>query len=279
MSIFTQTTSLKSDLAITIIDLLEKAGWNNVSSNYSTDFYVMNSKGETGDKDLYFQFRPTSTTNTNDVTSTTATIMSYRLINGYTPNETDGVAGTFARTTSEAWRTWQIAQGTTVDPAVELNLWFSINKDRAIFNIYTPESLSLLPTLFYIGLPTSYTSEPLSRGVVAYSSMTSSFSNVAHVSDNVPELPTSATSITLANQIVLPPKSPNSAGIHTPVELSYGNASVGLRGKLDSLFFLPANSINDGNILKQGNKRFRATQLGVVSNNSFPTNCVIYQIS
>lgn len=278
MSIFTQTTCLKSEISSKMVELMTAAGWKNISSNPTTDFIVMHSKGEAGDKDLVFQFRPLSTTNTNPVESTLHNIMSYRLINGYTPSEIPDTAGTFERP-SEAWRLMHIAQGSSIDPSVELVLWYTVNKDRAIFNIYTPESLNILPVLIYVGLPTHYTSEPNSRGLVVMTSYTSSYANSVHISDNVAELPTATASLSITNTHPTIPKSPNSAGVHTPFEVYYGNASVGIRGKIDSIYFLPNNSINDGDILRLGSKRFRATQISISGNNSFPTNNIIYQIS
>lgn len=278
MSIFSQTTCLKSEILTKMIELMTAAGWTDISSNATTDFFVMNSKGENNDKNLVFQIRSTSTTNANDVHSTTAVPMSYRLIGGYTPAETPDTAGVFDRP-NETWRLMSIASSTVVDPAVELTLWYSVNRDRAIFNIYTPESLNMLPVLIYIGLPTVYTSEPNSRGLVVMTSYASSFSNSVHVTDNVPELPSLSASTTIPNNITLAPRSPNSAGIHTPSELQYANNAIGIRGKLDSILFLPNNSISDGDILKMGAKRYRATQLGTSGNNSYPSNCVVYQIS
>ena len=277
MSIFKQDKCLKSELPAKIVQLMESVGWKNISSSLSTDYYVMQSNGEAGDKNLVFQFRPLAVNGSNDITTTTYSAMSYRLVNGYTPNPSPNTAGTFERT-GETWKIMNVFSS-TVDPLVEVNFYYSVNKDRLIINIYAPESLNLLPVMLYIGLPTHYTSEPNSRGLCVLTSYAATTANVVHISDNVAELPTLATSTTVATQYSLPPKSPNSAGLHTPCELFYGNAQVGLRGKIDSLFFLPNNSVNDGDILKLGANRYRATNLGISGNNCFPSNTVIYQIS
>jgi len=277
MSIFSETTCLKSELLNKIIELMVASGWKNISSDPTTDFVVMQSAGESGDKNLVFQIRSTATNNANDIVTTASNIMSYRLIGNYIPGE-EGVAGVTDRP-KETWRALQIAPGAAVDPSVELTLWYSVNKDRIIFNIYTPESLNLGPVLFYIGLPTTFTSEPDSRGLIFMTSHVSPYSNQVHITDNVAELPSLTTSTSITNLYAAPPKSPNSAGLHTPFELAYGNTSVGKRGQIDSLLFLPNNSINDGDIVNAGSKRYRGTLLALSSNNSFPVNCILYRIS
>lgn len=277
MTIFLEDKCLKSELPNKIVQLMESVGWKNISSNLATDYYVMQSNGEQGDKDLVFQFRPFAVNGTGDIASTTSFAMSYRLINGYTPSETPDTAGVFERP-SETWRIMNITTGAT-DPSVELNLWYTVNKDRIILNIYTPESLNLLPVMIYIGLPTHYTSEPKSRGLVVLTSYSATTANVVMASDTVAELPSLSAGTTFPTLYSLAPKSPNSAGLHTPCELFYGNAQVGIRGKIDSLYFLPNNSINDGDILKLGANRYRATNIGVSGNNCFPSNVIIYRIS
>lgn len=271
----------KAELFSKFIGLLIGAGWKDVSSNPTTDFVVLNSTGESNDKDLFIQFRPTNVSNSQPIETTLYGVMSYRLINEYTPNENMGTAGTFGRTTAEAWKPLYIAQSTTANLPLDLELTYRyhVNKNRIIFLIETPESMNLLPVLWYIGLPmNTFTSEPKSRGVVAMSSYYSGYSNSVHISDAVAEMPSLTTSTSKTNYCALPPKSPNSAGIHTPSELLYGDTSEGLRGKIDGIYFLPANSISNGDTLSLGSKRFRASVLASGSNNSFPSLVVIYQI-
>ena len=279
MSIFTEGSCLKSELLPKIVEIMVAAGWRNISSNPATEGYVMYSKGESGDKDLVFQIRPLPVNGAvaGDIHTSTAVVMSTRLIGGYTPNETEGVDGVIDRP-AEVWRALPIAPA-VVSHEVELNYWYSVNKDRIIFNIYTPESLALLPVLFYIGIPTAYNSEPKSRGLVYGVSMTATTANNLLITDNVAELPSVVASFVIPNQVALPPKSPNSAGKHTPVECLYGNAAVGIRGKIDSLLFLPNGSINNGDILRVGAKRFRATSLAISGANAFPSSVILYQIS
>ena len=271
MSIFTEGKVLKNQLMERIKDILVGAGWTYATTVPTTEYYILTSTGESGDKKLAFQYRglPINGSATGDINTTTAVVASYRLIGGYEN-------GTIARP-SEAWKSMNISSA-VVDPEVELTYWYTVNKDRLIMNIYTPESLANTPVLWYFGLPTTFTPEPDGKGFVAMTSYASSQASVL-VADNVAELPTSNSAVVLTNYIALAPKSPNSSGVHTPAELLYGNTSIGIRGKIDSLYFLPNGSVNDGDILRVGARRYRATQLGTSSNNSFPSPTVVYQIS
>lgn len=270
----------KAELFTKFIDLLKGAGWTDVSSNATSDFIVLNSKGESNDKNLFIQIRNTNVSNAYPTDTSLYGIWSYRLINGYTPNANVGTAGVFERT-AETWRPLYIAQATagTLPLDLELTYRYHVNKNRIIFLVETPEAMNLAPCLFYIGLPmNTFTSEPKSRGVVVMSNYYSGFSNSVHVSDAVAEMPSLTASATRTNYIALPPKSPNSASIHTPVELFYGDTSEGYRGKLDGIYFLPNSSINNGELLNLGSKRFRASVLASGSSSSYPTQTVIYQI-
>lgn len=277
--IFQEGKCLKQNIIDKMIELMTGAGWKNISSKYDTDFIVMNSKGESNDKNLLLQFRYGSTTNASPINTTVATIASYRLMDKYTPSLTENTAGVFGRPT-ETWKYFYIAPIASLALDVELTYRYHVNKNRLIFIIETPESLNLMPIMYYMGLPDNhYTSEPDSRGVIAMCNYYGAYVNSVHICDAVAELPSVTLSSSRLNYCSLPPKSPNSAGIHTPVECMYGDTYEGYRGKIDGVFFLPNNSINNGDYLTLGSKRFRAIQLAVGSSNSYPSNTTIIQVS
>ncbi len=278
--IFQEGKCAKSELFGKIVDLMINAGWQNISSNPTTDFVVLNSKGESNDKDLFIQLRGASITNTNNVETTLYGACSYRLIAGYTPNANSGTAGTFARS-SEGWKVAYLAPSSTANLPLDLQMTYRyhVNKNRLIIIIETPEAMTLMPVMWYFGLPMeTYTPEPNSRGVIAATSYSASQAGI-HITDAVAEMPSLSASTTKTVYCALPPKSPNSSMIHTPVEMLYGDASEGYRGKIDGIYFLPTNSINDGDYLNLGSKRFRATQLATSGNNAFPSANVIYQVN
>lgn len=277
--IFQKRTCLKSELFDTIVSILKGAGWENVASNPATEYAVMKSTGESGDKNLVFQLRPISNSNVNDTTTTDFNVMSIRLIAGYTPGVL-GVDGVPARTISaEPWRTFYIAPTTTaINRENELALWFSVNKDRLILIIETPSSLAFAPITHYIGLPDVFSSEPDSRGLIWASSAYNVSGSMVLVTDAVGELPSNTASSTRSSYVTLPPSSPNSAGSHTPVIMFYGNATEGWRGRLDGLHFLPVNAVANGDTLTVGTKTFRGVVNGVAGANSFVTSTLLFQI-
>lgn len=276
--IFSKGVCQKKDLYQTMIDLLLSAGWENVSSRPQTDFDVLYSKGEDGDKNLFFNFRPTNTSNTNNTQTTDYNACSFRLINGYTagkPNE----SGTFERP-NESWRNFYLAPTTTTIPlTTEVTYYYHVNKNRLIFIIIYPEAINVDPITHYIGLPDEvYIHEPDSRGLLHTSSAYASTGNGVLISDNAHNL-TSATSAQTRNfYITLSPRNPNSDGIYMLSEAKYGNTTEGLRGKLTGLYFLPNENVHTGNIIQIGEKNFMVVVNGSGSTNGLPSYAVAFQI-
>lgn len=278
--IFSAGTCKKKEVLTTMINLMKAAGWVDVSSNPTTDFIVMNSKGESGDKELFIQFRQGSISGvgTNPIDSTDYNVASYRLIGGYVPGA-PGAAGVFEKNT-EAWRSFYISPTTTlINNEVMMTYFYHVNKNRIIYVMETPESLGFAPVTHYFGLPLSFVSEPKSRGVIAASSTYAVTANSVLVTNAAGELPEDLVSSPRLIYATMPPKSPNSAGKHTPVEMYYGNGTEGTRGKIDGLYIIPAGGVNNGDILMVGVKRFRAIVNGVASTNSFPSSTLVCQIS
>lgn len=301
-AIFTKDTVLKKDYVDHFIDILKGAGWEDISSNPEKDGFIMHSKGEEGNKDLFIQFRygdhsGSTGLGNNPTNTTTSQVFSYRLINSYIPQDpvtvqpteeelaknpdaqptTTLTSGIFQRPSDTFYRLYIAPNG--LDLETELTIYYHVNKDRIIIITETPDALNSLPIAYYFGLPTHYTAEEGSRGVIALVSYYSSFSNSVNISDAVTGLPTLPTSTSHPIYCTLPPKSPNSAGIHTPVEAIFGDNSIGIRGKIDGITFLPNGSINNGDNLILNSKRFRAVQCSSTGNNSFPSYTMVIQIA
>ena len=280
--IFQETTCAKKDTIAKIVELMKGAGWKDVSSNPTTDFYVLQSTGESGDKNLHIQIRSTATGggSTTDTATTDTNAASVRLVSGYTPGS-PGVAGIFDRAVSpEAWRNFYIAPTTTaINLENEMRITYNVNKDRIILIIETPDSLGFAPVTHYIGLPESFIEEPGSKGLILASSAYAVTASAVHITDNANDLAPLTASATRPTYITLPPRSPNSAGKHTPVQAFYGNTTEGWRGRIDGLYFLPAGSVTNGDTFSVGNKTFKGFVNGVASNNSFITTVALVQIS
>ena len=279
--IFTEGKIAKKNFFNKLIEILTAAGWANVSSNPTTDFVVMHSKGESGDKDLFIQLRSTNNSNANPIDSTDYSVMSYRFVEGYTPG-TGGAAGTFTRS-NETWVALHLvpsAIATQLNQELELTYFYHVNKNRIIISIETPVSTSLAPVIVYLGLPdVLYTDEPGSRGLVCATSCYPRTNNTIHVSNAAHPLPSDTTSSTRTIYVTLSPKNPNTAGLYTISEMTYGNVAEGTRAKLTGLYQLPNGNINNGDFIEIDAKLYRIVVTHVVaSSSSFSSSTFALQV-
>lgn len=275
--IFTKGTCLKNQVYQTMIDAFIAAGWKNISSNNATDFDVLQSVGESGDKNLIIQIRPTNASNANSIVTTDLNVASYRLIESYTPG-TAGAAGVVGRT-AEAWATLYVVPITTaVAGATPITYHINVNKNRMIIVIDTPPSVNLGPVTHYIGHPdTVFVSTPGSRGLLVASSAYAKATGV-HVTNTPGEVAPETVSSGRAIYCQLSPRNPNAAGLFAFSEMKYGNATEGYLGKLDGLYPMPAGGASNGDTVSVGDKKFRVVVNQTVSTNSFPTSVFVIQI-
>jgi len=155
--IFTKGTCLKSELYQLIIDKLTAAGWKNVASLASSDYVVMQSTGNTEDKNLLLNLRDTSSTGANSIVTTDYCVMSYRLQNTYVAGDT-GVAGTFGRSCL-AWTNLYIAPvgavTTTLGKDTQLIYHVYADASKLILELEYPTPTGLGPVVIYLGQPDS----------------------------------------------------------------------------------------------------------------------------
>lgn len=278
--IFTKGSFIKSNSYQAIINLFKAAGWTDVSSNPTTDFVVLNSKGEAGNKSLFIQLRPFISANTTSIETTDNNVIAYRLIGKYTPGAS-GVAGTFERP-SETWSTiYTVPTTTAINKDITLDYHVNVNKNRMIIAIESPPSISQGAILHYIGLSdATYGEDSDSRGLLVANSAYPRANQQLHITNAAETLPSDSASSTRLIYCTLAPKNPNSAGLFTFAEMLYGNPTEGIRGKLNGIFALPAGGLNNGDIINVGLKKFRIIITQIISNsNSFPTTVFALQIS
>lgn len=279
--IFTSGTAAKSGMYQKILDLFLAAGWTNISSNPATDYDVLRSTGEAGDKQLIIQLRPLNLSGANSTITTDYSQCSYRLVESYTPGAS-GVAGTFGKA-AEGWNSITlipVANTTTHSKDTLLTYWVHVNKNRMIISIESPSSVAKAPVVHYIGIPdVTNASEPGSRGLlVGNSSLAKTAANL-HITNAVGELPSDAASSTRTIYCQLAPKNPNSAGLYTFSEALYGSTAEGIRGKISGMFFLPNGGINQGDTITIGTKKYRVVVAESSGNNSFPSLTFAFQIA
>lgn len=279
--IFVSEKCLKKDIYSFLVDKLIEAGWENVSSNPNTDFDVFYSTGMDGDKNLYFQMRPTNSNNTNSIIDTDYCLMSLRLISNYTPNE-QGKSGTFERD-RESWRDVYLApvsNSTRINYETEVTIYYHVNKNRLIFSIVYPIATGINPVTHYIGIPDEiYVLEPDSKGLLYVSSTSNpAGNNGVLITDNIYSVTGSTSAVTRSVYFNLAPKNPNADGYYFLSEALYGNSSEGIRGKLTGLYFLPNENIISEDIIQIGEKSFKVIVNGNYGNNGFPSHAVAFQI-
>lgn len=87
--IFSKGTCRKSELYQVMLDKLKANGWKDISTKVSTDFVVLASKGNSGNKNLVLNLRDTNNSAANSIVTTDFCAMSYRMQDTYIP----GVGG------------------------------------------------------------------------------------------------------------------------------------------------------------------------------------------
>lgn len=281
-TIFTTGTVLKNQAFDFIVDSFLAAGWVNVSSNPTTDFVVLQSTGEAGDKTLTIQLRSTSATNINDTKTTDFNVISYRLVEGYTPG-VSGASGTFTRP-SETWIGLHLVPtavtGTTA-AATELTYFMHVDKNRMIVVFETPPSIALGAIVWYIGLPNvNWASEPGSRGLLVATSAYPRSAQTIHITNTPDKIASETASSTRLIYCELAPKNPNSEGLYAFSDMRYGNTAESWRGRLDGIYAIPLMNVNAGDILNVDSRKFRVVVAQTIStNNSFPTSAFVIQIA
>lgn len=281
MTLFKTKTAIKSELYGKLKEALIEGGWQNISSNPTTDFDVFRSIGESGDKNLVFQIRPlggTAAVGTNSIETTDYGLGGIRLIGGYTPGAS-GVSGTFERSLAqEPWRVLPFLTGTTstvLDKNTPVTYRYSVNKNRIIFIIEYPPATNIAPVTFYIGIPDEmYCSEPRSRGLLYVVSSNGIATQSVLITDNAGELASLTSSKSQGILCQLAPKNPNSAGNFTLSEIFFGDSFEGVRGKLTGLFALPTQNVANGDIIVQGSQEYLVVVNGSSSTDMFPSRAL-----
>ncbi|WP_434132779.1 hypothetical protein KIAC18_000307 [Sporomusa sphaeroides] len=272
--IFTSGTCLKSEIYDTIINSLVTAGWTNVSSNPTTDFDVLTSPGNTGNKALVLQLRPLPAAGTaaNNIKTSNFCQASFRLQTSYSPG-TEGTAGTFGRP-SLAWTDLYVvpvaANGQLPsDTTVKYKVYADASK--IILAIEFPSATSLNPVLFYLGAPDStFVAEADSNGLVFATTANATTAGsllVCNTSDGIGSVAAPyAMAVTGFNIL----KNPNNEGIYFQTGLYYQSATEGIRGMLDGVLCLPNMSVQTGNTITMDGQTYYQLVCEVRGNTSFP---------
>lgn len=274
-AIFQTGTTTKGNLIQTIKNLMVSAGWQDISSNAATDFIVMYSRGESGDKDLVFQMRENNASASQNITSTDYGTASVRFVATYTPG-TPGSAGTFGRA-AIAWQNMNLGGETTAlfPPATAVTYRYHVNKNRLIILI---EYANASPSGYiHIGIPDiQYCSEPLSRGLTLACFGAGNGSVV--VSDVSGEQAQTAATVTRTVYMQTQPKQPNIAGRYHPAEIIIGDATEGWRFQLSGLYTLLTTSLVHNDQFVIGAKKYQVFISSGTAVNSINAKAIVYRI-
>lgn len=277
--IFQSGSCQKKELYKLIIDKLTAAGWTDVSSNPTTDFVVLTSKGNAGGRDLILNLRPVPAAGTaaNNVMTSNYSSMSYRLQTSYTPGAA-GVAGVFGRAT-QAWINLTLVPvAITVQTPADTVVSYKVYADasKIILAIEYPSALGLSPQLFYLGQPdTVFLPETDSAGCLYGTTSLATTAASVMVCNSPDTIGNVADQYALGTQSLIPAKSPNNAGKYFASEIYYGSATEGIRGKLDGvLCVLNTNLLTGDNIIIDG-KTYYVLCCAANANNSFPSYALL----
>ncbi|HMM22694.1 MAG TPA: hypothetical protein PKA10_18400 [Selenomonadales bacterium] len=281
--IFQSASVQKGGLYQFMIDKMKAAGWQDISSNPTTDFVVLRSTGVNEDKNLVIQLRPLPAAGTvaNNVTTSNFSQMSYRLVDSYTPGAS-GAAGTFGRS-SLAWTDLYLipaAVNTQLAMDTVCNVKWYADAGKFIMAIEYPPATGYGPMLIYIGQPdSSYVAESNSAGLLVGVTANAPAATSVQI-DNTSDGSGSVTApYVMATQSLLPTQNPNNANKYVVSDIYYGNSTEGVRGKLDGVGCM----LNNGNVLTGDNivvdiQTYYVLVCKTQANTSFPTPALVIRI-
>ncbi|WP_371380918.1 hypothetical protein [Sporomusa aerivorans] len=280
--VFSSGTCLKSQIYQLIIDKLVAAGWTDTSSLASSDFVVLKSTGNNGDKNLILNIRDTNASAANSVVSTDYCVMSYRLQDTYTPGTT-GVAGTFGRS-SLAWTALYLAPvsalTTTLAAATPINYKVYADASKIILLLEYPYATGYSPTLIYMGQPdTVYVTESNNRGCLTGTTNNGTTASSVMICNTSDDQASATAPYAIATSALLPSKNPNGAGKYAVSEIYYGSTTESIRGKLDGVLCAYNSNLLTGDQITIGTYTYYVAVCASVNVLSFPSLALLVRIA
>ncbi|MGF9831441.1 hypothetical protein ABEX57_25300 [Bacillus anthracis] len=274
--IFKRFTPLKQDIFDLVINEMLRVGWKqlNEGKENAKDVYVMYSNGNDGNKNIFIELIPydganiiegNSNKSNYDVRTSIYSDPFFRFCMGYNSNSGRGTSQDFSRPVS--WFTGRRGtnytgpgDGPQINPAITIELFSYIDKEKIIFCTIPPVMTGFTPTLCYLGVLDNLMLEeihdPYTKALVWYSSafngMSSSYADsgftFASPKNGAQGQPVMSYQ---SNWLKIPSsKNPNtdSRFIMTPFYI-YNN-NYGIRGKLGGIFSTSESGIISGDILE-----------------------------
>lgn len=276
--IFTSGTVRKDGIYGLIISKLVAAGWVDVSSKPATDYAVLTSTGNTGDKALVLNLRDVNITGTNSVKTTTYNTMSYRLQDTYVPGAAD-VAGTFGRP-ALVWSGLNLVPTTlttgtlAVDTIIKYKVY--VDASKIILSLEYPIATTYGPLLIYIGQPDSvYVSESAARGIVVASTINMTLAGNLMICNSPEDMGSAAAPYVMPTTALMPLANPNAAGKYFESDIYYQSAAEGIRGKLDGVLCLLSSNVLTGDSVIIGSKTYYVLVCHTQGYSAFPSQALL----
>lgn len=244
-TLYKKVTIRKKNFYTWLKDTLISVGWENISSRPSTDFDVFYSKGESGKDELYFQIKEyNSTSSANALSISRERFFDLKMLKKYIPGN-PGTSGVFDRS-SEAFKSLQISSG-VVSTESDVDIYYSVNKDRIIVMFEYPIGIGENSLLFMIGKPDNQVSKYYADGAMMYFS-TITLSGIVMVVDQADYVTNVVTGVSTYESI--PPKFKNSKGTFFFSELAVGDAKEGFRALIDGVYVGGVDATLSGTALR-----------------------------
>lgn len=230
-TLYKKITIKKKNFYTWLKNSLISVGWENISSRPSTDFDVFYSKGESGKDELYFQIKEyNSTSNTAALSISRERFFDLKMLKKYIPGN-PGVSGILERS-NEPFKQLQISVG-LISPESDVDIYFSVNKNRIIVMLEYPIGLGENSVLFMIGKPDNQVSKYYPDGAMMYFA-TTAITGLAMALDQADQVTNAVTALITYESI--PPKFKNSKGTFFFSELAVGDAKEGFRALIDGVY-------------------------------------------
>lgn len=243
----------KRNFMTTLCSILEDNGWIKLNSKYTTEGWVYHSTGEKGNSDIYINFFDgyNYSASASYIFSQNSAYFDIRPLIKYTPSETLGAQGVSVPSNAAVQFIMpHIGIGSSVAPDTKYTIRYNCNKDRLI--ILTTNDVNTVFLMF--GRPSNnYAKEYKDTGNMILSSLGYTYSNNRQFpaqTYGIADRPTQAA--TRINVYYTPSGRNFYKGNLNIAELGFGNATEGIKGFVEGVYYAPndedklANNTMDG---------------------------------
>ncbi|MDR3091029.1 MAG: hypothetical protein LBU36_02355 [Clostridiales bacterium] len=286
--IFNVSQCRKYEFFDILLEAMTNAGWTNIDDDGSE--YLLKSTGEDGSQNYVVQLRDWYVTSqaAGSVRTTGQSCFGVRFPLGYTGDSVNGITLARPATTYNAAFLFPIctttAGASVYDKNVFIKYALSVSKESVCFVIIPATATGYGCLAAFFGAPdVKYTLDASSDGLVFASSFGLGYANnYLSVANNCSEIGTALPDkADRSVRSAVPIRNANGANKYLMTDIYYENNLEGVRGKINSLLFLPNTNILTGDdiISEDTNYRYKAAVCepqGSNARTSFPSQACAY---